>query len=261
MNQASYHRNMLIVMASLLASVLLALLPPQASAQTLRVALSPDYMPLAFKQEGKLLGIEVDNAREIANILGRKLEFVEMPQSDYITALNERRVDVVMSGYSITPEREAQVSFTRSFMQVGQMAIVLAERAGQFAYPRALYKSGVAMGAEPGTTGERFIKENFPAASLTSYPTPEAAFAALRNRELDVFIHDAPTSWNLATTRDNQDLLSLYRPLTREQMAWAVRRDNTRLLNDLNEALAELENNGRLSAIQNYWIPVTVQVR
>ncbi|MEM0953379.1 MAG: transporter substrate-binding domain-containing protein [Pseudomonadota bacterium] len=261
MTLAIKHSIVSSITGRLLATLLMALLPSLASAQALRVALSPDYMPLAFKQEGKLLGIEVDNAREVANILGRKLEFVEMSQADYVTALNERRVDVVMSGYSITPEREAQVAFTRPFMQVGQMAIVLAERAGQFAYPRALYKAGITMGAEPGTTGERFIKENFPAAGLAPYATPDAAFAALRSRELDVFIHDAPTSWNLASTRDNQDLLSLYRPLTREQMAWAVRRDNTRLLSELNQALAELENNGRLSAIQNYWIPVTVQVR
>jgi ABC-type amino acid transport substrate-binding protein len=56
-------------------------------------------------------------------------------------------------------------------------------------------------------------------------------------------------------------MLSLYRPLTREQLAWAVRKDNTFLLKQLNAALAELRQNGRLSAIQNYWIPVTVQVR
>ncbi|MEE4659942.1 MAG: transporter substrate-binding domain-containing protein [Halieaceae bacterium] len=254
-------RNLRSVVAGLLATLLSLALPALASAEALRVALSPDYMPLAFMQDGKLLGVEVDNAREVASILGREVEFVPMPQDEYIAALNDRRVDVVMSGYSVTPEREAQVSFSRPFMEVGQMAIVLAERAGQFAYPRALYRPDIRMGAEPGTTGERYIKENFPSAVYKAYRSPDEAFAALRERDLDVFIHDAPTSWNLASSRENQDLLSLYRPLTREKLAWAVRKDNTRLLNDLNRALAELENNGRLSAIQNYWIPVTVQVR
>jgi polar amino acid transport system substrate-binding protein len=232
-----------------------------AAADPLRVALSPDYMPLAFKQEGKLLGIEVDNAREVGNILGRPVEFVEMSNADYVDALNSGRVDVVMSGYSITPERRERVAFVEPFMQVGQMAIILAERAGQLAYPRALYQSGIRMGVEPGTTGESFVRKNFPGAEILTYAQPEQAFDALRKREIDAYIHDAPTSWNLASSRENQDLLSLYRPLTRERLAWAVRKDNLRLLGQLNAALDQLQANGRLTAIQNYWIPVTVQVR
>jgi polar amino acid transport system substrate-binding protein len=184
-----------------------------------------------------------------------------MTSSDYIDALNSGKVDVVMSGYSITPERRDQVAFARSFMQIGQMAIILAQRAGQLAHPRALYRSGVAIGVEPGTTGERYARENFPAAEIRNYAAPNDAFDALRRQEIDAYIHDAPTSWNLASSRENQDLLSLYRPLTREELAWAVRKDNTRLLRQLNAALTELEANGRLAAIRNYWIPVTVQVR
>ena len=56
-------------------------------------------------------------------------------------------------------------------------------------------------------------------------------------------------------------MLSLYRPLTREELAWAVKKDNKRLLEQLNRALAQLEETGRLRAIQNHWIPLTVQVR
>lgn len=232
-----------------------------AAAEPLRVALSPDYMPIAFKQEGKLLGIEVDNAREVADILGRELVFVEMSSGDYIEALNSGRVDVVMSGYSITPERAEQVAFARPFMEIGQMAIILADNAARFAPPQALYRAGIRIGVEPGTTGEAFVRATFPDASVQYYADPSSAFIALRSGAADVYVHDAPTSWNLASSRENQDMLSLYRPLTREQLAWAVKKGNTRLLGQLNACLDRLRENGRLGAIQNYWIPVTVQVR
>ncbi len=253
--------NVIALLRNLTLACALLVATGSAIAEPLKVALSPDYMPLAFKQDGKLVGIEVDNAREVASLLGREVVFVEMSQTDYVDALNNGDVDVVMSGYSITPAREAEVDFSKPFMQIGQMAIILTERAGQLAYPRALYQDGITMGAEPGTTGERYIRSNFPAATLRPYDSPSEAFAALRSREIDVYLHDAPTSWNLASSRENQDLLSLYRPLTREKLAWAVRKDNKKLLSELNAALAELTANGRLSAIQNYWIPVTVQVR
>ncbi|MEP5763378.1 MAG: transporter substrate-binding domain-containing protein [Halieaceae bacterium] len=230
-------------------------------AEPLRVAMSPDYEPLAFIREGKRVGIEVDNATEVSRILGRPLKIIELKQSEYIAALNDGRVDVIMSGYSVTPERKAQVAFTRPFMQIGQMAIISVSKAARFARPRGLYQDGVRIGVEPGTTGDAFVRENMPGATILNYPDAAYAFAALRAGAADVYIHDAPTSWRLASSREDQDLLSLYRPLTQENLAWAVRKDNQILLGQLNAALEKLESNGRLQAIRNYWIPVTVQVR
>lgn len=244
-----------------LAALLFTLAAASSLADPLRVALSPDYMPLAFFLDGELRGIEVDNAREVGSVLGRPVEFVQMGSTEYIEALNSGKVDVVMGGWSITPERSAEVDFARSFMQIGQMAIILAERAGQLAYPRALFQKGIKMAVEPGTTGQKYVEDSYPLADIRLYDSPGAAFEALRSKEVDVYIHDAPTSWNLASSRDNPDLLSLYKPLTREQLAWAVKKGNSALLRQLNDALSELEANGRLSAIQNYYIPVTVQVR
>jgi polar amino acid transport system substrate-binding protein len=247
--------------ARTLTAIFLILFAPALMAEPLRVALSPDYRPLAFKQDGKLVGIEVDNAREVGSILGREVVFVEMTAGEYIDALNSGKVDVVMSGYSVTPERSAQVAFATPFMEIGQMAVILAERAGQLAHPRALFQKGVKIGVEPGTTGESFARSNYDLAEIRTYASPAAAFAALRSRAIDAYIHDAPTSWNLAQSREDQDMLSLFRPLTREALAWAVKKDNTRLLGQLNVALGRLQANGRLRAIQNYWIPLTVQVR
>ena len=245
---------------TLIATALLTL-PGALVAEPLRVALSPDYKPLAFREDGKLAGIEVDNAREVGKVLGREVVFVEMTAGDYIEALNSGRVDVVMSGYSVTPERSQMVDFARPFMEVGQMGIILSERAGQLAHPRALFQQGARIGVEPGTTGENYARENFGQAEILTFASPAEAFAALRERRIDAYIHDAPTSWNLAQSREDQDLLSLFRPLTREELAWAVKKGNNRLLGQLNAALAELERSGRLRAIQNYWIPLTVQVR
>jgi polar amino acid transport system substrate-binding protein len=230
-------------------------------AEPLRVALSPDYPPLVFKEEGKLVGIEVANAHEVARILGRDLQFVEMPMQGFIPALEAGRVDVVMSGFSITPERRSQVAFTQAFMEIGQMAIIRVDDAARYAQPRALYREGIRIGVEPGTTGEAYVREHFDQATIQHYANAAQAFTALRAGATDVYVHDAPTSWGLAISKDDQDLLSLYRPLTSESMAWAVRRDNVVLLGQLNAALDELQANGRMRVIQNYWIPIQVQVR
>ena len=114
---------------------------------------------------------------------------------------------------------------------------------------------------EPGTTGAAFAEQKLTKAQTIFYENPEAAFAALRSDDIDLYIHDAPTSWQLATNAKNSDLISMYKSLTNEQLAWAVRKDDTALAEELNQALRTLKGNGALRYILNRWIPVTVEVR
>ena len=92
-------------MAPRLLSALFALLmgwSAALAADPLRVGLSPDYEPLAFLQDGTPAGIEVDNAREVAQYLDRSLELVPMAFEELFPALLAGRIDVVMSGISVS---------------------------------------------------------------------------------------------------------------------------------------------------------------
>ena len=220
-----------------------------------------DYPPLNYMRDGEMVGIEMDNAREVGRLLGREVKSVVLPFAELVAALDSGEVDVVMAGISVTPERRDMVLFTESFMEVGQMAIILADNAVKFANPRSIYRPGIRIGVEPNTTGARFARENLVEAKVHFYNDSNAAFNALRKNEVDVYLHDAPTSWELSIGRENQDMLSLFRPLTQENLAWAVRKDNVVLAGQLNAVMEDLKRTGRLRAIQNYWIPVKVQLR
>ena len=133
-------------------------LAPAALAEALRVGLSPDYAPLAFKQDGRVVGIEVDNSRAVGEFMGRKIELVELPFEQLIPSLLSGEIDVIMSGLSVTSERAAQVLFADAYMRVGQMAIMHQEKVGQFSQPWSVYRDGVRIGVEPGTTGAAFAE-------------------------------------------------------------------------------------------------------
>ena len=227
----------------------------------LKVGISTDYPPLAYKQEGRIVGIEADNATALGAILGQEMTLVEMPFEKLIPALQAGEIDVIMSGMSVTPARGEQVIFADPYMEIGQMAIMLMDNAGQFSQPWSIYRKGVRVGVEPGTTGAEFAKIKLKEAQISYFSDPSAAFDGLRNDEIDLYVHDAPTSWQLATSQDNEDLLSLYAPLTNEQLAWAVRKDDERLAQSLNAALQKMKGSGSLRYILNRWIPVTVEVR
>lgn len=231
------------------------------AAGSLRVGMSADYPPLHFKQDGKFYGIEVDSAMAVGRMLGRRVELVQMPFDELIPALVAGKVDVLMSGMSVTAERSKQVRFTDAYLRVGQMSIMHKDKVGRFSQPWAVYREGVRVGVEPGTTGEAFAERDLQDAVVKRYRNPDAAFNGLRNDEIDLYIHDAPTSWQLANGKDNQDLISLYTPLTEEMLAWAVAQDDEILAQELNESLAVMKANGSLQYILNRWIPVTVEVR
>jgi polar amino acid transport system substrate-binding protein len=233
---------------------------PAALAEALRVGLSPDYAPLAFKQDGRIVGIEVDNSRAVGEFMGRKIELVELPFERLIPSLLAGEIDVIMSGLSVTSERSAQVLFTDAYMRVGQMAIMHQEKVGQFSQPWSVYREGVRIGVEPGTTGAAFAERELKDAEISFFQDPPAAFQGLRSDTIDLYIHDAPTSWQLANSADNSDLLSLYSPLTEEMLAWAVRPDDEKLAAELNRALRSIKANGTLQYILNRWIPVKIEV-
>jgi len=230
-----------------------------AIAAPLRVGLNPEYPPLVFRKDGELTGIEPTMAREVGLLLEREVQFVELPFEQLIPALTGGEIDVVMSGLSVTAARSEQVAFTDSYLQIGQMAIIRTADMVPFALPRALNKAGARVGVEADTTGAAYARESLPAAEITEFRNPDEAFAALLAKRIDFFVHDAPTSWDLAQ-QPNSPLMSLFKPLTSEKLAWAVRKDDTALLDALNRALRELADNGRLAAIQGYYIPIKVKV-
>jgi polar amino acid transport system substrate-binding protein len=230
-------------------------------AGALKVGMSADYPPLHFSEEGKLHGIEVDNVRTVSEILSRPMIIEVMPFGDLIPALEQGRIDVIMSGFSVTAERSQRLQFTDAYLRVGQMAIMHKSKVGRFSQPWAVYREGVRIGVEPGTTGAAFAERELADAVVRSYPDPASAFNGLRKDEIDLYIHDAPTSWQLANSLENDDLISLYAPLTEEMLAWAVRPDDVALAEDLNRALSLMKSNGSLQYILNRWIPVTVEVR
>lgn len=246
--------------ARFLLPILLSLCSAGTAAAGLKVGVSADYPPMAFKQEGRILGIEPDNARAISAIIGQEMTLVDMPFARLIPALLSGDIDVIMSGMSITSERSKQILFTDSYMGVGQMAIMSTDKVARFSQPWSLYSEGVRVGVERGTTGADYVAAELKEAKVTYFRDSDAAFIGLRNDEIDLYIHDAPTSWQLATSPDNRDLISLYKPLTREELAWAVRLDDERLAARLNDALQTLKRKGTLGYIFNRWIPVTVEV-
>ena len=91
--------------------------------------------------------------------------------------------------------------------------------------------------------------------------TSKPGLRSLRAERIDYFIHDAPTIWRIAGDLRHRDLHGLYRPLTEEEIAWAVARDDDQLRALLDATVEHWKREGLIDPIVQRWIPVRVTTR
>lgn len=233
-----------------------------AFSETLRVGVSTNYVPVVFKDNGKVVGIEADLAKDVAALTGMTLSFVEIPWDNLEKALNNNKIDVVMSGVSVTEERKKRVDFTKPYMTIGQMVLIKADNIMSMASKMSMYSAGKRFGVEKNTTGEQFVTSEFASSKVLSYKSVKEGIKALKADKIDYFIHDAPTIWQYTVLPRTQDkeLFGLYEYMTKEPLAWAVKKGNTRLLEKLNTALSTMQSRGLVNKAVNQWIPLTIEV-
>ncbi len=235
-----------------------ALQSRMAGSNALRVGTSGSYPPFSVKQGGSLQGIEIDYAQALGQELGRPARIVQVPFPDLIGELNAGRIDIIMAGMSRTSERAALVSFAEPYLRVGQMLLLRKDDDAKLAGIGWLHDAGVRIGFERATTGADFVKQRLTRCKPVEYANKEDALAALRANKIDALIHDAPFIWNVTGSpqQPNQELVGRFVPLTKESLAWAVRKDDYDLLAKVNGVIARWKDSGKLAEVLDHWIKV-----
>jgi|SRR6516164_122352 polar amino acid transport system substrate-binding protein len=127
---------------------------------------------------------------------------------------------------SITNERRERVNFTDPYVTIGQMALVRAKDSSKFPDVQSFSNVTSKVGFVRATTGEMAARAFFRSATLSPQATINEGIAALRKGEIEIFIHDAPTVRRIAENPNEKELTGLYWLLTKEPLAWAVRKSD-----------------------------------
>jgi len=221
----------------------------------LRVGVCANAAPVIFKQSGDYAGIEAELARGLAAELGMSVRFVDCPWDELLPALLDGKLDIIMSGMTITNERSVRVTFTDAYLQSGQKCLVRNENKNSFPTLSAVQYTTMRVGAEQGTTGNFLVQRNLSLAKKESFPSSEKGVRALMAGKIDMFVSDGPIIWWLAATHESKGLTTLPFFLTEEYTAWAVRKDNPKLLDGANRFIRGWKKNGRLKELLQRWMP------
>ncbi len=208
-------------------------------------------------QQASFIGFDIDIAREMAKALGVEFVPVNTMWTSIIPALNVGRFDIIMSGMSVTPERERKVDFADPYLTVGQTVLLAGKHRDTVTSYEDLNDPKFVVTSKPGTTGELAVKKLLPQATYKPFDTEAAAAMAVVNGAADAFVYDLPYNAVFVAMHAGADLVFLDRPFTREPIAWAIRRGDPDFLNWLNKFQAEIKADGRFDKIYAKWFGST----
>lgn len=222
--------------------------------KTLRVGITPSYPPLIFKLGDTMSGVEADLARKLGEELNRPVEFIELRWDDLIPALLEGKIDIIMSGMSITKAREVRIAFTDHYLKSGLLIAIRVEDAKKYTSLKDVQQNHLAAGVIKDTTADVFVQKNLPRARRVPYSKSDRAVFDLKQRRIDIYIDDAlSVIW--LVSENEADITGIWEPLTEEYIAWGVSRDNTGLLDQANSILMKWKQDGTLQSVLQKWIP------
>ncbi len=220
---------------------------------TLRVGMSAGQPPFnVTNRDGKIIGLDVDLAGLLARALGVELEIVAMPFGDLLSALEDAKVDLVISGMTATLQRNMRVAFVGPYHISGKSILARSETIAAL-QSEGLNKESLKIAALKGSTSEDFVNRRAPDANLTATDTYDTAIDLLLSNKVDLFVADASIVMLSQLRWPDAGLVSSNKPLTLEPIGVAVPAGDPLLLNLIENYLDALIASGALEQLEKKW--------
>jgi polar amino acid transport system substrate-binding protein len=221
---------------------------------TLRVGMEPGYMPFEMtNKKGEIIGFDVDMAKRMAKAMGVKLELVSTAWDGIIPALITKKFDIIMSGMTLTQERNLKISFASPYIVIGQSVLIDKKLSGDVKSYKDLNDKKYKVASKLGTTGEQATKRMIPNATYISFETEQEGVMDLLNGKVDAFVYDLPFNAIAFAEKGQGKLALLDEPFTFEPLAWAVNRGNADFINWLDNFLRQVKNDWTYDKIYSKW--------
>ena len=222
--------------------------------KTLRVGMSADQPPMtAINREGGVMGFDVDLARAMASVMRVQLDIQVMPFGDLLNALDEGKIDMVMSNMSITPERAGRAFFVGPYMMAGKSILTRDSVLGNAKSSGDLDKKELKLAAIKSGTSAMFVRENAPNAQLIEVKTSDEGAARLIAGEVDALIADIAICKLAVLRHRDAGLVTLSQPLTIEPVGIAIKADDQQFRNLVANYLDAFGKTGMLAAMRKKW--------
>lgn len=199
-----------------------------------------NFPPFAYvDKSGKASGFDIDAVNWIAKEMGFTVKHQPMDWDGIIPNLIAKKIDFIASGMSITAERAKKVNFTVPYWEIKQ--VLVAKQDSNYSVQNVLTEK-MTLGVQRGTSEAEWLKDNAPEKGwnfvLKYYDSaPMAIEDVVNGRIAAAAMDDAPAQD--AVNKRPVKILGTF-GMNDESFGYAVRKEDTELLNTLNAGLKKL---------------------
>ena len=217
--------------------------------KVLKVGTDATFKPFEYKSNDEFQGFDIELVTAIAKELGAdKVEFVDTEFKGLIPGLQAKKFDLIASAMYITDERKETINFSDTYFP-GGLAIMVKEDNKEITSLEDLADKEVSV--QIGTKSVAFLEEHQPTAHLVKVEKNTEMFLELESGKVDAVVTGLPAAKTYI--KENGKMKVLDETLTEEYYGFGIRKDDTELVDAVNEALKTLKDNGTYDQIVTKW--------
>lgn len=224
--------------------------------KTVVVGFDNTFVPMGFlDKNNEVVGFDVDLAKEAFKRAGYKPKFENTDWSMKEQALENKNVDCLWNGYSITPGREKKVAFSQPYFNNKQIAIT---KAGE-PFKKITDLKNQPVGTQAASSALDAIENNKEFINMIkdkqpiTYDTYDKALRDLEIGRTKAVVGDEVLLKYYIKQRGSEKYKVLEGDLGSEKYAVGFRKDDKELREKVNKALDEMKKDGTFKKIENKW--------
>lgn len=198
------------------------------------------FAPYEFYQDGEIVGVDIDIAKEIAKELGKELVVKDVSFDFLINEVKSGKADFAAAGISITDERKKQVDFTDEYT-VSNQVVVVKQDSSITSFDEISNKK---IAVQLGTVADLYVSDNYPDATLVQHKKYLSAVEDVKADKVDCLIMDELPAKEIV--KANSELKIMDGVLFQDRYGMIVKKGNDKLRKQINKVLKRLIDDGTI---------------
>ncbi|GAA4515481.1 transporter substrate-binding domain-containing protein [Brevibacterium yomogidense] len=214
------------------------------------VASDTSFVPFAFEEDGEYVGFDMDIINTLADRVGFEIDLETTNFDGIIPGLQTGSFDIAIAGIGITDERAEVIDYTSPYYMSGlRMAVPI----DNDEIENVEDLEGRTIATRLGSTSAAFIEENIEGATANTYEQLDQAYLSVEGGGSDAILYDAPNVEYYVETAGADSLKVTGDLFEAENYGIAVSKGNEDLVEALDDALAEIIDDGTYAEIHSEW--------
>lgn len=199
------------------------------------------FAPYEYYEGGKIVGVDIDIANEIAKELGKKLVVKDIAFDSIVNEVKSGKADFAAAGISYSEERAKEVDFSINYATSKQVVIV--NENSDIKEPSEISNKKIAV--QLGSIADTYVTKEYQDATITRQKKYLAAIQDLKTNKVDCVVMDELPAKEIL--KENSGLKILDKELTQDKYGMIVKKGNKELLDSINKVLNRLISEGKIS--------------